>query len=74
MLLTISDDGAGMPAGRVAEALVLGIGVRNVNERLKVIYGPEHGLELESRLGEGTAVRIRIPTGEGGRVPVEALG
>ncbi len=74
MLLTIADDGAGMPAGRVSEALTGGIGVRNVNERLKVIYGADHGLELESQLGEGTQVRIRIPTGEGGRIPLEALG
>jgi two-component system LytT family sensor kinase len=73
MLLTIADDGVGMPEGRVAEALVGGIGVRNVNERLKVMYGQDHGLELRSRLGEGTAVRIRIPTGEAGRLPSEAL-
>ncbi|HWN80888.1 MAG TPA: ATP-binding protein, partial [Candidatus Udaeobacter sp.] len=73
MLLTIADDGVGMPEGRVAEALVGGIGVRNVNERLKVMYGQDHGLELRSRLGEGTAVRIRIPTGDSGRTPAEAL-
>jgi two-component system LytT family sensor kinase len=73
MLLTIADDGVGMPEGRVAEALVGGIGVRNVNERLKVMYGQDHGLELRSRLGEGTAVRIRIPTGDAGRLPSEAL-
>jgi sensor histidine kinase YesM len=38
-----------------------GIGLRNVNERLRVIYGPPHQLKLESGPEEGTAARIEIP-------------
>jgi two-component system, LytTR family, sensor kinase len=74
LLITIADDGVGMPEGRAAEALVRGIGVRNVNERLKVIYGPDHGLELTSRPGEGTEVRIAIPAGTAGAHGREPLG
>jgi two-component system LytT family sensor kinase len=65
MLLTIADDGAGMAEEQVAEALTRGIGIRNVNERLQVAYGPDHGLELKSRAQGGTEVRIAIPTGRG---------
>ncbi len=64
LLLTIADDGVGMPIERASEVLTRGIGVRNVNERLRVMYGPDHGLELTSRPGLGTEVRIAIPTSE----------
>jgi two-component system LytT family sensor kinase len=63
MFLTIADDGAGMPEERMAEALARGIGVRNVNERLLVVYGPGHGLELRRRHGGGTEVHMVIPAG-----------
>ena len=38
-----------------------GIGLRNVNERLKVIYGANYQLQLDSVPGEGTCARIVIP-------------
>lgn len=37
-----------------------GIGLRNVNARVKNYYGLEYGLQMESRLGEFTDIRIRI--------------
>lgn len=37
------------------------IGLRNVNERIKLYYGEEYGLNVESREGEGTCVRITLP-------------
>jgi sensor histidine kinase YesM len=73
MLITIADDGMGMEEHEAANALSRGIGVRNVNERLKVMYGPENGIELRSRPGEGTEVRIVIPT-EGSDRIAEAVG
>ena len=38
-----------------------GIGVRNVNERIKLIYGEEYGISIKSELDEGTTVTITIP-------------
>ena len=38
-----------------------GIGLRNVNERLRVIYGANYQLQLDSVPGEGTCARIVIP-------------
>jgi sensor histidine kinase YesM len=38
-----------------------GIGLRNINERLRVIYGANYGLKLDSTPGQGTSARIEIP-------------
>ncbi len=38
-----------------------GVGVKNVNERLKLYYGAEYGLKYESILGEGTTAIVTIP-------------
>jgi sensor histidine kinase YesM len=40
---------------------VTGIGLRNVNERLRVIYGANYQLQLDSVPGQGTCARIVIP-------------
>ena len=37
------------------------IGITNVNNRLKSIYGDEYGLEIESKVGRGTIVSMKIP-------------
>ena len=38
------------------------VGLRNINRRLKIIYGDEYGLQLESSRGEWTKVRLLIPS------------
>ncbi len=38
-----------------------GIGLQNVNERLRVIYGANYQLQLDSVPGQGTCARIVIP-------------
>ncbi len=38
-----------------------GIGVKNVNERIKMYYGNEYGLSIESELYEGVKVIIKLP-------------
>ncbi|WP_379153492.1 sensor histidine kinase [Paenibacillus sp. sgz5001063] len=38
-----------------------GIGIRNVHDRLVLLYGEEYGITIKSRPGEGTAVKIRLP-------------
>jgi two-component system sensor histidine kinase YesM len=62
-----------MPEDQLAAALTRGIGIRNVNERLQVAYGPDHGLELKSRALGGMEVRIAIPTGERGRQAMRVM-
>ncbi|MGN0746989.1 MAG: sensor histidine kinase [Aristaeellaceae bacterium] len=39
-----------------------GIGILNVNSRIVLYYGREYALTIDSREGEGTGIRIRIPT------------
>jgi len=38
-----------------------GIGIRNVHDRLLLLYGKEYGVSMESALGQGTKITIRIP-------------
>ena len=38
-----------------------GIGVKNVNDRLKIYFGEKYGLTIESELDVGTTVTARIP-------------
>lgn len=38
-----------------------GVGINNVDERLKLYYGKEYGVHIQSLLGEGTTVTIVIP-------------
>jgi sensor histidine kinase YesM len=38
-----------------------GIGLNNVNERLRVIYGQNYRLQLQSVPGHGTRARLEIP-------------
>ncbi len=39
-----------------------GVGLKNVNERIKLCYGREYGLTIESELDVGTTVTITIPS------------
>lgn len=41
--------------------LFTGIGIRNVRDRIHLLYGSNYGLDIESSPGEGTKVRIRLP-------------
>ncbi len=60
-VIEVIDNGVGIPAERLASPADHGIGLRNVNERLSVIYGTNYQLKLDSTLGDGTSVRIEIP-------------
>jgi two-component system sensor histidine kinase ChiS len=64
LILQVEDDGLGIPAEKVAMLLSdslpgAGVGVSNVNHRLKSIYGQE--LLMESQEGKGTVVTVKIP-------------
>ena len=60
-IIEIIDNGAGMPDTDLNRTRESGIGLRNVDERLRVIYGENYRLQLESVLGKGTCARITIP-------------
>jgi two-component system LytT family sensor kinase len=58
-VIEVVDNGVGMDEH--ASGAGQGIGLRNVNERLRVIYGANYGLKLHSVPGQGTSVTIEIP-------------
>jgi two-component system, LytTR family, sensor kinase len=61
-IIDVIDNGVGVSAshaGRVKSGG--GIGLRNVNERLRVVYGANYQLQLDSLPGEGTCARIIVP-------------
>lgn len=66
-VIEIEDDGVGMHP-ELARSLLAGtgpearsVGLANVDQRLRAVYGPEYGLVIETALGEGTKVTVRVP-------------
>ncbi|WAA11346.1 sensor histidine kinase [Fervidibacillus albus] len=41
--------------------LFKGIGIRNVNERIRLLYGKDYGVQMQSEIGKGTSVTIKLP-------------
>jgi two-component system, LytTR family, sensor kinase len=60
-LIEVHDDGLGMTEERLVQALGGGIGLSNVDERLRVIYGANYHLKLTSVPGQGTCASLAIP-------------
>ena len=60
-VIEVHDDGLGMSEERLGHALGDGIGLSNVNERLRTIYGANYHLKLRSVPGEGTCASVEIP-------------
>jgi two-component system, LytTR family, sensor kinase len=79
LLLEIEDDGVGMlvetelPAGNGA-GRGGGIGMRNVRERMEVLYGSAAEVEMVSRPGRGTKVTLVMPVLEAGATPWAQFG
>ena len=67
ILLIVADDGIGMEPEQVAALLQnepsdrTGIGVKNVNDRLRIYFGAAYGISIVSAPYEGTTVTIRTP-------------
>ena len=65
--MTVTDNGVGMSEEQCQEILHreagdrTGIGIKNVNDRIRIYFGEEYGLHITSELDEGTCVEIRIP-------------
>jgi two-component system, LytTR family, sensor kinase len=61
LVLLVEDDGVGIPESKLATLLDRGIGVSNVNERLKVLFGNEYRMWIDSQPGMGTRIQIEAP-------------
>ncbi len=67
LMLEVEDDGVGMNPDRapgVGDAIGregMGIGMRNVRERMQVLYEGEAEVEIVSRPGRGTRIRLTLP-------------
>jgi len=59
--LLVEDDGVGIPEVKLATLREQGIGVSNVNERLKVLFGSDYKMWIDSKPGQGTRIEIEIP-------------
>ncbi len=59
--LSVEDDGVGIPEEKLATLLDQGIGISNVNERLKVLFGANYRMFIDSKPGAGTRIEIQIP-------------
>jgi two-component system LytT family sensor kinase len=61
VLIEVEDDGMGFMMDRLDQPMASGIGLANVRERLRVIFGATYQLRLASEPGKGTTARIEIP-------------
>lgn len=65
--ISVEDDGLGMDPERLRRLLAgdvsaeSGVGLANVDERLRQVYGDEYGIVVETAQGAGTKVNIRVP-------------
>jgi two-component system LytT family sensor kinase len=60
-VIEVEDDGLGISEERLPHALSSGIGLANVNERLRVLYGASGRLALTGSPGRGACARVEIP-------------
>ncbi len=64
--ISVEDDGAGSDPERIRQVLAGtadgdSMGMANVDARLRAVYGDDHGLLVETALGAGTKVTLRVP-------------
>lgn len=70
IVFTVSDNGDGIEEAYLQELIQSldaendtrhGIGLKNIHRRIRLYYGPDYGLTLQSSPGRGTSVTVRIP-------------
>lgn len=72
IVFTIKDNGVGMTKEQCATILKkepgdqTGIGIKNVNDRIKIYFGENYGIQIDSEPDIGTCVTIRMPKVEEG--------
>ncbi len=81
LVVEVEDDGVGVEPGRsVTEPMSglvregSGIGLRNVRERMHVLYGDDATVEMVSRPGRGTRVRLSVPVNSAQRTSSPGTG
>jgi two-component system sensor histidine kinase YesM len=74
VVFEVEDDGIGFTPSKLAQVreelaadsgdirMESGFGIGNVNKRIKLYYGKQYGLSIESEYEVGTRVRLVIPT------------
>ncbi|TXK83887.1 sensor histidine kinase [Paenibacillus sp. N3.4] len=70
LVIVIADDGIGIQQEQLDNMFNLGaadykqksFGLKSTNERIKLYFGVEYGLEIQSEYGKGTLVKIKLPT------------
>lgn len=71
LVFEIADDGVGMTEEQLCQVRMqekrsrkehlTGIGINNVDDRLKLLYGEAYGVCIESKAGKGTKVVVQMP-------------
>src|SRR5262250_3375356 len=59
--IEIEDNGVGISEEKMPHVYVEGIGLSNVRERLRVLYGADFNLDINSHEGQGTRIKIDVP-------------
>ena len=65
LIFQITDNGPGIPEdtlSRILDKDTNGYGIKNVHNRIQLIYGTPYGLKYQSQLGVGTTVTLTIPS------------
>ena len=69
--IIVKDNGSGIESQKLSqlqerlqnpvnEDASTSIGIENVNSRIKLFYGNEYGMKIESKIGEGTTVTLHF--------------
>lgn len=81
LVLTIIDDGVGIERSKLAELhsqlkspvydTSLHVGLINTHARIQLQYGMDYGLEIDSTLGDGTVITMRLPVVKANDIPLK---
>ena len=61
LMLEVRDNGVGIPQRRMKDIYQQGIGISNVQERLRVLYGSDFTMQINSPSEGGASILIGIP-------------
>lgn len=71
VIICVADNGPGIETEYLEKIISgnyqpkgTGIGLRNINERIKLLFGEKYGLKIDSEIGKGTTVSIILPKEE----------